>query len=49
MRCNAGMIRAPSIASAALAIETSRDAAEWLAKIAVDGTYDVCSLFGLII
>jgi hypothetical protein len=43
------MSRAPSIASAALAIETSRDADECLAEIAVDGPYDVCPLFGLIV
>ena len=35
------MSRAPSIASAALAIETSRDADECLAEIAADGPHDV--------
>ena len=39
--CSAGMSRAPSIASAALAIATSRDADECLAEIAADGPHDV--------
>lgn len=39
--CSAGMSRASSIASAALAIATSRDADECLAEIAADGPHDV--------
>jgi len=42
--CSAAMSRAPSIACAALAIATSRDADECLAEIAPDGPYDVSSV-----